>query len=263
MPILEQRLEQRLVYRLHHPIENPDLTEEAEGTKGDISKVLSAKLSQHDMMLNTEAFLLSQWVARDEWTRYLDSPLIAHADAALKLKQEYDAVLGIRQAGIPYAQIFEMLGFPIFYIDYSHHKRNMKKPEMDEGQLTELRGKKSVLLTDIDIVTGRTIRETTNYLREEGVNVKGAYIGLFRWPRIKSEKSKCIGEDKTDFDKFWETNTMSRVASGIGYLCREYNDLLPKHFVLYTSNPSLKKRGSYAAKRIAEYFIGQTPGRQQ
>ena len=108
------------------------------------------------------------------------SPLIAHVDAALQLKENYDAVVGVREVGLPYAKIFEMVGFPVFDVDYSHHKRDMKEPKIDVEHLQRLRDKKAVLLTDIDFVTGKTLREVTRYLRENGVNVGGAYIGLSR-----------------------------------------------------------------------------------
>src|SRR3989344_2895313 len=133
------RLEQRLVYQPHSPIKTPEITKEADGKEGDLAKVLSrGQISQHDKILNTEAFLLSQWKAGDRWEKYLDSPLISHVEAALQLRQNYDAVVGIKDAGIPYAQIFEMAGFPVFDVDYSHHKRDMKEPKMDDEQIKQL-----------------------------------------------------------------------------------------------------------------------------
>src|SRR3989344_4848921 len=95
------RLEQRLVYKPHSPIKTPEITEEANEIEGDLAKVLAGgQFSRHDKMLNTEAFLLSQWKARDQWKQYLDSPLISHVDAVLQLRQNYDAIVGIRDAGI-------------------------------------------------------------------------------------------------------------------------------------------------------------------
>jgi len=201
------RLEQRLVHKPHTPIRNPEITKEAEGMEGNLDEVLSrGKLSPHDKMLNTEAFLLSKWEAGEQWKNYLDSPLIAHVDAALQLRQNYDAVVGIKEAGIPYAKIFEMVGFPIFDIDYSHQKRNMTEPRMEDEQIKQLRDKQAVLLTDIDFVTGKTLREVTRYLRENGVNVSGAYIGLSRWPGMKSG-GFSIGDDTVNFDTFWKGRT--------------------------------------------------------
>lgn len=251
------RLEQRLVYPPHSPIRNPEITREADGIEGDLAIVLSkGKLSQHDKMLNTEAFLLSQWKAREQWEIYLDSPLISHVDAALQLRQNYDAVVGIKNAGVPYAQIFEIVGFPVFDVDYSHHKRDMEEPVMDCKQVKQLRDKQSVLLTDIDLVTGKTLREVAKYLRENGVKVDGAYIGLSRWSGMESEEFS-IGDDTVNFDTFWKgrTSGLSTIRSRLPYR----KGLIPQDLALYTSNPTLEDnelRGSAAARRIAKYFRG-------
>ena len=252
------RLEQELVYEPHSPITNPKLTKKAEGIEADLARVLSrGQLSQYEKMLNTEAFLLSQWKARNQWKRYLDSPLISHVDAALQLRQDYDAVVGIKDAGIPYAQIFEMIGFPIFDVDYSHHKRDMKEPQMDDEQIKQLREKQSVLLTDIDLVTGKTLREVTKYLRENSVKVGGAYIGLSRWPGMESE-GFSIGDDTVNFDTFWKgrNSGLSTIRSRVPYK----KGLIPQDLALYTSNPTLEKnelKGSAAARRIARYIKEQ------
>ncbi|MEM4318502.1 MAG: phosphoribosyltransferase [Candidatus Pacearchaeota archaeon] len=255
------RLELRIV-QPHSPIRNPEITEEAARIEGDLASLakvlLKEELSPHDRILHTEAFLLSQWKAREQWKRYLDSPLISHVDAALQLRQNYDAVVGIKNAGIPYAQIFEMVGFPIFEIDYSHRKRDMKEPQIDDEKVKQLRDKKSVLLTDIDFVTGKALREVTRYLREKDVKVNGAYIGLFRWPGMKSEKSEefFIGNDTVNFDTFWKgrTSGLSTIRSTLPYK----KGLIPSDVALYTSNPFLEEdelKGSAAARRIAKYFL--------
>lgn len=254
-------LELRLVCKPHSPINTPKITEEASRIKSDLAKVLSrGQISLHDKMLNAEAFLLSQWKARHQWKEYLDSPLISHVDAGLQLRQNYDAIVGIRNAGIPYAQIFEMIGFPIFDVDYSHYKKDMKELKIDGEQIKQLRAKQSVLLTDIDFVTGKTLREVTRYLRGNGVKVNGAYIGLSRWPGIDGIESKefSICVDTVNFDTFWKgrTSGLSTIRSTIPYR----KGLIPQDLALYTSNPILGEnelRGSTAAKRVAQYFQEQ------
>ncbi len=254
----ELRLEQRLVFIPHTPLRNPEITKEARGIEGNLDKALSkGPIRRHDKILNTEAFLLSQWEAGEQWEKYLDSPLIAHVDAALKLRENYDAVVGIREAGIPYAKIFEMVGFAVFDIDYSHHKRDMKEPIMDVGQIKQLRDKQAVLVIDIDFVTGKTLREVTRYLRENGVNVKGAYIGLFRWHGIESEEPYLVGVDTVNFNLFWQNSLKSGLSSVRGTPYKKYKKLIPPDFELYTSNPALEEnelRGSAAARRVAKYF---------
>ena len=134
------RLEQKLVYKPHTPIENPELTEEAKGHESDLTSVIAkGKLSPHEKMLHVESALLSAWEFSEDWKRYLDSPLISHIDAALRLKSEYDAVVGIKNAGIAYTKLFEMAGFPTFEIDYSHYKRKMDSPKMDESHLEAIK----------------------------------------------------------------------------------------------------------------------------
>lgn len=249
------RLEQRLVHKPHTPIRNPEITEEAKGMESNLDKVLArGQLSRHDKMLHTEAFLLSHWEDGEQWKKYLDSPLIAHVDAALQLRQNYDAVVGIREAGIPYTKIFGMVGFPTFDIDYSHHKRDMKEPRMDDEQIKQLRDKQAVLVADIDFVTGKTLREVIKFLRENGVNVNGAYIGLSRWPGMESQ-GFSVSDDTVNFDTFWKgkTSGLSRVRSRIPYK----RELIPEDLALYTSNPALEDnelRGSAAAIRVAKYF---------
>lgn len=257
---LEQRLElsceQRLEFKPHSPIENPSITIEAENIHGNLDDILAkGKISQYEKMVSIESLLLQRWKYAKIWRDYLDSPLIAHASAVLSLKDKYDAVVGIKDAGIPYATIFEMFEFPIFEIDYSHHKRNMDKPLIKEEDMKELKRKKSVLITDIDIVTGKTLREVTGYLRENQVNICGAYIGLFKWPGIKSD-SFFIGEDTTDFERFWKGRQFDLSH------CRFKDALceigfLPSRLNLYTSNRIIGEKeimGCATARKIAKYF---------
>ena len=254
---LVQRIEQRLDIRPHSPLENPELTEEAEGLTGTLDNILTrGKLSLREKMLQTEALLLSKWRYAQEWKDYLDSPLITHADAAMSLKNSYDAVVGIQKAGIAYAKIFELMGFPVYDIDFSHHKRNMEKPVMDQKQIAELKGKRNVLLTDIDFVTGRTLREVTNYLRERGINVTGAYIGLSKWQGLESN-NHYIGDDTVNFETFWKTCGNTRQIMDILPYKKK---IIPHDLRIYTSNkadPNLncyEMMSSGKAVRIAKYI---------
>lgn len=257
------RLVQGIGFSPHSPIENPALTGEAEGVEGDLEAILAfGKISPHEKMLHAEALLLSKWEFKERWERCLDSPLIAHADAALALKGDYDGVVGIKDAGIPYAKIFEMMGFPVFEIDYSHRKRNMEKPVIDNYQLSQLKERKSVLLADIDFVSGRTLREVTKYLRENGVMVKAAYIGLYKWPGIDG-KEFSVGKDTINFDKFWMGkvgglcyNKFFNISSGKKTKIYD-KELIPSDLRLYSPNPYIENNetlGSAAARKIARYF---------
>ena len=251
------RLEQRLVHKPHSPIENPELTGEAEDHESDMGRVLSkGKLSPYEKMLHVESALLSNWEFGEDWRTYLDSPLLAHADAALRLKKDYDKVVAIKDAGVPYAKIFEMMGFPVYEIDYSHHKRDMETPEIDESQLDSLTNGR-VLLTDVYFVSGKTLRRVHQFLREGGVNVDGAYIGLSQWPGMDVE-GFGIGEDSVNFDTFWKGRTtgLSEIRSSIPYK----KGLIPQDLNLFTSNPTLPEKennGSVAARRIARYILNR------
>lgn len=243
----------------HSPIDNPWLTEEAKdrGLAGLIEDVIKevlarGRLSPHEKMLQTEAVLLSLWKYSGDWKRYLDSPLIAHADAALVLGKYYDAAVAVKEAGIPYGDIFRIMGFPVFDIDFSHHRRNMERPEMDEEKIRELQGRKNVLLIDIDFVTGKTLGEVVGYLREKGINAAAAYTGLSRWPGIESD-APHIGTDTVDFENFWggKTTGLNHLRSKIPYKKGIVHDDLK----LYSPNPGLpdsEMRGSAAARRVAQ-----------
>ncbi len=256
----------------HSAIENPEITEEAERFEGGLEKILDLpeNVDIYRKKLFFEALLLSKWKEKEErdWREYFDSPLISHADASLQLKGKYDAVVAIRDAGIPYSKIFEIIGFPVFEIDYSHHKRKMNKPIISDSQLEELKHKKSVLLVDIDFVTGKTLRKVTEYLRENEVNVKGAYIGLFKWPGIDSGKKYHVGTDTVNFDSFWHLSPitgLSKVREDIMlkngkpvFPYRKYKKLLPSDFELYTSNPYILNSNETAKNvvdRVGKYIV--------
>lgn len=249
-------------YEPHKPMHNPDLTVQAscmelpgliEDTLDEI--LAKGKLKPREQMLQTEAVLLSLWKYGKKWDELLDSPLISHADAAITLKKTlgYDAVVAIKEAGIFYADVFMLMGLHVFEIDYSHHRRNMKKPEMDMKQLNGLKEKKNALIVDVDFVTGKTLREVVGYLRERGVNVEGAYVGLSEWPGIESDNF-YIGHDRVDFDSFWICN-----REGLNHLrTKKLHSIgfLPKETKIFSPNPALGDsiHGQRAARRVACYL---------
>lgn len=260
----ELRLEQKLLPRPHSPIKNPEITKEAKRIEGNLDDVLcKGRLSPYDKMLHTEAYLLSRWAYKDEYDQYLDSPLIAHVDAALRLRDFYDCVVAIQNAGLPYAKIFEMVGYDAFEVDYSHHKRKMRKPRIKNEHIDMLRDKKSILLTDIDFVTGKTLRVVTNYLRENSVNVKGAYIGLSRWRGLDTGEF-FIGARRVNFETFWKCKTtgLSFLGSRLPYRM----GLIPNDLRAYAPNPSLEDKiakGSAIAREIATYFKDQMAKKEE
>lgn len=254
---LTQRLEQRLVLKPHSPIRNPCLTGQAKDLEGNLDDILEKrKLSNYEKMLQIESILLSKGEFKDSWRDYLDATFMAHSDAALQLRNRYDAVVGIKSAGVYYAKIFEMMGFPMFEIDYSHHRRKMDKPIIEENQIRELKQKKNVLVTNIDFITGKTLTEVAKYLREKEVNVNGAYIGLSRWPGMDSNDF-FINNDKVNFKTFWKSISS---CSGLKMLRNEIpyeKGIRPKYLRLYSVNSSLEKNeksGVLVARKVAKYL---------
>jgi hypothetical protein len=164
--------------------------------------------------------------------------VVLHADAALKLKTEgCQVVIGVKNGGLRYSKVFEMMGYEQSEIDYSHHKRKMQEPLIEDEELEKLRGKK-VILTDNDFVTGITLQRIVEYLREREVNVGAAYMGLDCWPGI---------EDICN-SGFWITG-----KNGL----RELNEDLEKRFFnglkIYTSTEKVRTRE--AKKRVLNYLL--------
>ena len=245
----------------HSPLDNPALTAQARNREGRISEVLVKKssLSPLERMAEVEATLLNMWSYASDWRSYLDSPLIAHADAALSLGQMYDGVIGIKTAGAPYSEIFKIMGNEVFSIDYSHYKRNMENPIIDSLSLGRLKAKNNVLLVDIDIVTGQTIRKVISYLRDRGVNVTGAYIGLSAWSGMDSDDAHSINEDSVDFSNFWKIcgNTRQLKTEALYRM-----NIISRGFRLFSSNGSIEEcyeknhvRGLRTARGIASYLL--------
>lgn len=237
----------------HSAIKTPRITESVVNNSGGLERSLS---QDYDLKMNVvERNLLGRWKFKGSWERYLDKPLFTHAYAALALKElGYDAVVGIESAGIPYLEIFGIMGFPTYSIRFSYHKKKMEKPEMNENQLNELRTKNNVLLADIDIVTGKTLRECVNHLKKEGVNVPGAYIGLSEWAGVDGLDNPSIGKD-IPFGRLWRTCGRLKVLSNL----RVYREgILPHGFWVYSGIGSLEdqgKNGAAAANKVLKYVL--------
>ncbi len=248
-------------YSSNFNISNPQIT----SLRADIEDVSlidilkKGKLSALDKMVQAEGLLFSRWNHEDDWEEYLDSPLLAHADAALSLKnQGYNAVIGIEEKGVPYAEIFGIMGFPVYSIDYSHHRRNMDKPSINQEDLKELKGKKAVLV-DVDFVTGKTLKKVIKYLGSNNVNIDTVYLGLSEWPGIESD-SFYIDNGKVDFEKFWKTcGSLRSMKCQLPYQA----GIIPRNVRVLTSDSAIGEHGingSSAATRIAKYFqrVGDT-----
>lgn len=131
----------------------------------------------NDLKEKLEDYLYSKWEFDREGLYKLSASIILYADAALQLKEKrYDTAMGIKNSGIPYAKIFEMMGYDYSEIDYSHHKRQMEEIRIDSQEIKMLKNKK-IILIDMDIFSGKTILKITEYLKEKNLNVKGAFIG--------------------------------------------------------------------------------------
>ncbi|MDP3882169.1 MAG: phosphoribosyltransferase [Nanoarchaeota archaeon] len=247
--ILAQKLEPE---GPHFPISNPQLTRDASEAKGNIFAAFEQGDS-YDRVLRVEAALLDKWKWGERWEDYLDSPLLAHADAALSLRGMYDAVVGVEKGGIPFSDIFEMLGFPVAKIEYSHYKRKMERPSMAESELDKLKKKKSILVVDVDVVTGQTIRAVKDYLLQHNINLNAAYTGLSAWPGIETEEP-FIGEDKVNFKAFWkQCGSLRQLKSQYPYK----KEIIPAGLRVFTSNGRIvsnEEKAIRAARRIGEYY---------
>lgn len=185
---------------------------------------------------------------------YLDSPLIAHADAALSLRDMYDSVVSIQGAGEPYGDIFKIMGYEVFPIDFSHHKRNMNEPQISKDALKRLQEKKKTLLVDIDILTGKTTKKVQEFLTNKGINSDGIYLGLSRWPGLEETKPS-IGEDSVNFNRFWKQCGNLRILSSKF----PYNsEIISPKIKVFTSSGNIEKSDEKAytsARRVAKYLI--------
>ncbi|MBS3080547.1 hypothetical protein J4221_03685 [Candidatus Pacearchaeota archaeon] len=247
---LEQRLESRLEQRIeqlspHFPIRNPEITENAKDSTWNLKKVLeTGTLSPYQKMLNVESALLDRWKFKDSWRAYLDLPLYVHAAATLTLKElGFDGVIGIESAGIPYADFFRMIGVDTFSIAFSHHKRKMFKPDINKDDLEKLKYKDKLLLTDIDVVTGKTLTSVYKFLRENNINVEGAYIGLIEWPGIKDLEVPHLGKDTINFRSLWRgcgrTRQLKDTRKNLPIPYRI--GIIPQEMKLFNPNPRLEK----------------------
>ncbi|OGJ13088.1 hypothetical protein A3K82_03560 [Candidatus Pacearchaeota archaeon RBG_19FT_COMBO_34_9] len=201
--------------------------------------------------------LLSKWGGNckifcyhrnDDNFEYDDSyKIILHTDAALQLKEKgYEAVVGIKTAGIPYAKMFEMVGYSYSEIDYSYHKRKMEKPIMDDEEMLKIKGKR-VILSDVDFIGGITLERVIEFLRDGNVNVVGAYIGNDSWttqPIINKEK--WIEESKS----YWKTEKRGLRRLNNKFLYNEKK--VPSDFEIYTFTDEWKM--NKAIERVSDFY---------
>lgn len=239
--------------RPHNYIENHWLTELAArqeyGPQPSLDDVLNASFLPAQRMVMMEQILLRKWRGSfrgRHWEDYFDSSLTAHADAALSLSWQYDAVVGIGRAAIPYTEIFRWLSFPIFYVDYSHRNGNLSHPVLSEDEIEELRGEKMVLLVNSDLRTGKTLTDVACYLGDHCIKVGGAYIGLSCWP----------GRYSTNFSTFWKRCGSTRqIFKRFPHRFRP--QLIPSNLRLYTSvltMPDDKYRRLTSVLRVARHL---------
>ena len=262
--MLQQQLILQMKLKPHSPINVPETSIEAWDRRDSLDResslddILSrGKQDHYEKMITMEAFLLNRWKYGSSFERYLDSPLVAHCFTAMALKEKVDAVIGIKEAGLPYADIFRLMGLPSYEINFSHYKRFISSPEIDEYSKRELRGK-NVLLTDIDFVTGKTITDVTKFLEEHKINVKGVYIGLSEWVGLK-DKSFYVGGSALDFSTFWRHCGRYRTLRKPSLLYKK--GIIPNGLPLYTSDGRLEKypdMGRTASRKIAKYFMGKS-----
>lgn len=195
-----------------------------------MAKKLETRLSKKDL----GDYLVSVWDYTPDGIYGLNPSIILYCDAALQLKEKrYEAVTAIKRAGVPCAKIFEMMGYAYSEIDFSHHKRRMEKPEISEEELQKIAGKK-VILTDVDFVTGKTLRKVTEYLRNREVNVRGAFIEFEDWPGRSN-----FGPYKS----FWRDE-----KKGLRILNNPDCSKIPGNFKVYTS--TTRSRIDEAATRV-------------
>jgi len=236
------------------------LTNEAENIDGlieggfidDIAR--RGRLGSREKILLMESILLHNWGYGLKWRAFLDAPLIAHADAAVTL--DSDAAVAIKNAGFPYGLIFDLIGTPMFEIDYSHHERHMTEPIIDEDDLAKLQKMKDVVLVDVDFVTGKTLRTTTEFLRKKQINVTGAYLGTSAWDGIPCEHF-CVGRQTVDFKSFWKKGrspALRQMRNNQPYI----HGLLPHDLMVFSANPNLVDNEEAAASvsmNLARHFI--------
>ncbi len=207
-----------------------------------VNMLESRVLSKEDL-----EFYFKSNLEKPKWG-YNTSEIVLSCDTALQLKEKgYGAVTAIKNAGVPYAKIFEMMGYSYSEIDFSHREREMKEPEMNAGQLQKLIGKK-VILTEDDFITGITLEKVRQYLKDREINVSGAYTGMQDW----EVRESYFGP----YEGFWEIekNGLRRVNPQrlLFVFDRQRKFPLPKDFEIYTSTEPA--RMNEAIKRVSEYL---------
>jgi len=175
-----------------------------------------------------------------------DKEIILHADAALQLKERgYEAVVGIKNAGIPYAKIFKMMGYIYSEIDFSQRKRKMQEPEMSEGEISKLKHKK-VILAEADFISGATLQKVIKHLVERDISAGGAYIGHDCWTGQPGITIESFGK----IDHYWKTEKRGLRRLNNKFL---YNQgMIPDDFEIFTFTDEC--RINEAIKRVSEYL---------
>lgn len=238
----------------HAPLSTPKLTSEVYEQGFSLEQALRMLNDDPLDKRVLEAVLLKKWDNPD-WKEHLDAPLIAHANAALVLKEAgFDCAIAIMNAGEPYSKLFSIMGIPYVKIDYSHHKREMTEPVIDGESIDVIRKKNKCLLVDIDIVTGKTVRSVYKWLVERySPNIDGLYCGLSSWPGIPGIEGKTIScANSGRFLTQWRG--MKRVTKNWPYDAK----ILPKGMIMYAPLSNIEERPRTlkpALSAIAKYLL--------
>lgn len=132
------------------------------------------------------------------------------------------------------------MGYAYSEIDYSHHKRKMQEPVMNDEDMEKIKDKR-VILSDIDFDTGNSLQKVIDHLRIRNIDVTGAYIGSEDWPALG---------DFGMYYGFWMTERKGLRKLGDDFLYREGK--VPSDFEIFTSTES--NRISEAIRRVSEYI---------
>jgi len=250
-------------YPPHTALDNPALTEEVAYKNYTVEDLISAQTGPKYIRKKaqiTENILLNKWEYKSDWRRYLDKPLIVHAAAIKELEKtkKYDAAIGIKTAGTPYLELFDIMGIECFDIDYSIYRKKSEAPVIDEYAIEQLKEKKNVILVDIDIVTGKTLRDVTEYLHKKNIPVTGVYLGLSAWPGADKKSDEFgLGKETVNFSRFWsQRNSILTVSRHSAMLSQA--GVLPKNFEIYTGCPCFEKQAgtlTETTNTVAKYII--------
>ena len=238
------------------PLKNPDITSRVFQNLNKIKNLtldnlVDINIDKERRILGTEARLLAQWKYGAEWKEHLDAPLIAHADAAIDLKKEYDCTIAATEKSFPYAEILKIMGMEMCPVDFISMEKDKNNPKVKE-KIEKLREKR-VLIVDREFITTGLLKKVYEELRNKGINANGAYLGISNWEQLNVETPYLNGK-LARLHCFWE-----HIGSGLGLMritnCDVYKKgLLPKELKLYSVNGKLyldKPNANQAARRVA------------